>query len=783
MSVGIDFDFIKKVGEDVRSIYLNDPNQVDWFYNIADDYKINSEYPPNLILTIISHLDSIDDEDSKKIIDDIRTIIQDEDNVDNLLDYIFFPAFGEEEEEEADSNINSKSLSIQVEEDEEEEEINVNNLDPKQYFDSIVKKVKDTLSISQDISYVLCKKYNLNKDLIFQKWLSSQDEVLKLLRIKAGSEMVPDFKSPLTIKSCGIGECPICYNETEIFQLYCGHKICKECLLCEITELIKQGQVPVCRQTIEDEENDEICSSEIMMDDIKNFLNDDELFEKYQKVILDKETSVFQGVRKCPNEYCDSIITPLNEISCNVGRCSQCGAFVCLKCRQECHAPLISCSKVDDFFVTLAESMKQLLEDQKKWVKREKSLISLRMSNNRKEIHSNFNVQIQTLKRKYTEINKEQSKIISIMNSELQRIHKEIVHLRQKRINLDPESTEYKILSNEIKKVQASYNQKEVIIKRRQIDYENQIRNQNVELESYEKEELLLCDCYSLTGSFKASFFNYEVFMNGHAISRIKLLSQDWIKSQYNKEQDERTAEAVITGIFKRCPNCNTPIERISGCNHMTCGICGFQFCYICGGPWSDHIGYICPKYSLGSQMPKSKVKKQPKGDKTNFYQPPMSVEKRVDYFRYNNAFSQFQINKEKYDKLFADFKNKKNLKREPGEIVYSDSKLCTRNKIAKVLLKDVERDKIKMKTYSIMNQVLFAQSVIMWGYPALYYMINNPDKAMLFEYKLFLLEEATNNFVSILQNPKNSTTKDFDTNVNVLESQIKCILEMAEEF
>ncbi|KAF8465630.1 hypothetical protein DFH94DRAFT_783146, partial [Russula ochroleuca] len=34
------------------------------------------------------------------------------------------------------------------------------------------------------------------------------------------------------------------------------------------------------------------------------------------------------------------------------------------------------------------------------------------------------------------------------------------------------------------------------------------------------------------------------------------------------------------------CPSCKTPIQKISGCDHMSCLTlaCNTRFCYICGG-------------------------------------------------------------------------------------------------------------------------------------------------------------------------------------------------------
>ncbi|KAI1192581.1 hypothetical protein F5X97DRAFT_337453 [Nemania serpens] len=36
---------------------------------------------------------------------------------------------------------------------------------------------------------------------------------------------------------------------------------------------------------------------------------------------------------------------------------------------------------------------------------------------------------------------------------------------------------------------------------------------------------------------------------------------------------------------WRSCPSCNNMVERIYGCNHMSCR-CGGQFCYVCGGVW-----------------------------------------------------------------------------------------------------------------------------------------------------------------------------------------------------
>ena len=35
------------------------------------------------------------------------------------------------------------------------------------------------------------------------------------------------------------------------------------------------------------------------------------------------------------------------------------------------------------------------------------------------------------------------------------------------------------------------------------------------------------------------------------------------------------------------CPYCHFPVEKISGCNHISCR-CGKHWCYKCGKAWFD---------------------------------------------------------------------------------------------------------------------------------------------------------------------------------------------------
>ncbi|EFA76340.1 RING zinc finger-containing protein [Heterostelium album PN500] len=56
------------------------------------------------------------------------------------------------------------------------------------------------------------------------------------------------------------------------------------------------------------------------------------------------------------------------------------------------------------------------------------------------------------------------------------------------------------------------------------------------------------------------------------------------------------------------CSRCHVAVERTTGCNHMTCKMCGHQFCYACGGDYFNHLtcnvegkSYNAAKYAIQS--------------------------------------------------------------------------------------------------------------------------------------------------------------------------------------
>ncbi|XP_054831640.1 E3 ubiquitin-protein ligase RNF14 isoform X2 [Eublepharis macularius] len=71
-----------------------------------------------------------------------------------------------------------------------------------------------------------------------------------------------------------------------------------------------------------------------------------------------------------------------------------------------------------------------------------------------------------------------------------------------------------------------------------------------------------------------------------------KFLDQRYGKRVIQKALEERGSRAWLEKNSKSCPSCGTPIQKLDGCNKMTCTGCMQHFCWICMGSLSKANPY-----------------------------------------------------------------------------------------------------------------------------------------------------------------------------------------------
>ena len=81
-----------------------------------------------------------------------------------------------------------------------------------------------------------------------------------------------------------------------------------------------------------------------------------------------------------------------------------------------------------------------------------------------------------------------------------------------------------------------------------------------------------------------------------------------------NKSGNDIYSDTWIKLRTKKCPQCQTPIEKNKGCMHMTCRTCSHDFCWLCMKDWSKHGSetggfYRCNMYNPDDEDVKSKSK------------------------------------------------------------------------------------------------------------------------------------------------------------------------------
>ena len=753
MSGEIDFTFITEVGNTVKNIYEAEQNNMEWFYDIIDQSNESYEFPEGTLDQVIDYLLSFNNEEYTKTANQLINI-QTEDGEDNILSAIFFGA------DEPPETATTATPTIKIDGD---DDLEIDESNPKDYFHKKIMQVKNTLSISDDLAYLLLKKYNFNIDLAQQQWLTSGENILKSLSIKIGSPNIPSIKSSISFQNIGIGECPVCYYENEIYELYCGHKYCNECLFTQIKSQVEELKPPVCPD----------CRAEILSHDVLVILKDHpNLVNKYYQAVTKSEIELDNEIRPCL--CCDSIITPLDKISVLFGRCAKCKFATCLNCKQGFHAPL-TCTRMNNFFGDLKDSMQQLEEDQESWYFRERRLQAYRREH-KEPVFKYFEQRMQEVLFKNRKAENEEKAKLSENQFFIKSKSQELRTLQSKSQSLlkigKPENI--KEIDVQIEKVTAEIENKKYVDQQNKEAFEKNKEERKKDVLDADTEKEYLINAISNETKFDYFLDEYKRLLNSEAYQSLNVTLTD---------------EETIKRLTKLCPHCGAPIEKSQGCNWMKC-ICGFEFCYFCNQPWkpthSDH--HKCPKYDLMSEKRKGKsqcgINFEDMNDK-KFYPPPMTAEKRTDFIRYSNLSMQYMNSKEKLEKLEDELRKTSN--EDPNKSI-SDldyDQLTSKNKLIKCLMKGNSEKVSQSIAQKIINTIFFAQKIVMYGFPQMYYIMSQSGigNSSLFEYRLYKLEGQVDQLMEKIRDPKNVNYTEFEKIACTIDSDAQIIIDEGEKF
>lgn len=310
--------------------------------------------------------------------------------------------------------------------------------------------------------------------------------------------------------------------------------------------------------------NDHNSTKYILPSDIKAYITDPALLDKYRKNFIFTCSSHSRGTKIC--QECESIIQEKNEFSCHSYQCPKCHFANCSKCFNGCHAPLYDCPKVRQFINQGHFDILIRKKEQEKWMIRELRLHSYR-SEHRDEYDAYFDQQIENSKKTLSDYSKEKTDEIAIINSDIE-------SLKTKKGSLsDPD--EIQAIEKLIQKEEEI---KEELV--RQESLNSQVRNRFIKY----------------IADLKEHYYNAFVYEKEDRHDFFVCQFNSFIEDLFTTldcDPDKKYGKDTI--IY--CPGCQTPISPTGGCLPITCAVCRKEFCASCGKPWKpSHTNmYVCP--------------------------------------------------------------------------------------------------------------------------------------------------------------------------------------------
>lgn len=605
----------------------------------------------------------------------------------------------------------------------------------------LITKTMNTLNVSHEIAFLLLDHLHWNQEELNSKWASSQNELLKAVHIKLGGTVVPNLESHLSAIECGTGTCPACSRERRLMELYCGHKICNDCLIEEIKNALSENRIPTCR---EDE-----CKAEILSTDVEKLLPHSKNAKVYKswRLNLSYENSPFK-VAVCPNPLCKYLIIRDRSSQCCHVRCPKCEFAVCMNCQHDAHTPLNCCKRVTQFTETIPKDLSALEAEEQKWISREIKCAEYRFQK-QGEVEQDFDRNIRVLVRE--QANEQKEVLQQIKNTDLF-----VQDLLTKISNTEDKIGEYKQKKRSAERIESL--EKNIDAMREEIEHykefkaqlekENEVRKEErkKDLEFIQEQKKLFLNSIQDKQNQEALLHKYKEFIDQHAVEKATAIMN---------EEDYIRQKTVI------CPSCGLRFYKDCGCCEVKCP-CGYDFCTICNEPWITHKKGF---YQCQNEIPVKKVDYNDQND-SQFYPPPMNLEKKIFFARWKHFHDSFIAQKAKYEELYKKFLATED----------TDAELSTLTKIIRHFEQE-NSEEGKTNAIKLVSNVLFAQSVVGWGYAALYY-LNITEFTQEYIGKLQNLENKINDFVELLNDPAAHEVQEIQDRLNEIKEETELVLK-----
>ncbi len=189
-------------------------------------------------------------------------------------------------------------------------------------------------------------------------------------------------------------------------------------------------------------------------------------------------------------------------------------------------------------------------------------------------------------------------------------------------------------------------------------------------------------------------------------------------------QSESETANWIIVNT-KKCPKCDSRIEKNQGCNHMHCKLCHHDFCWMCMQPWSDHDQTTGGYYKCNRFDPN-----KPDGDKEG---SANKAKRELDrYLHYYQRYHGHDVA----------------LKYAHKDRIKAEERMIERQESDKSTWMEVQFLK------SATDQVIECRRVLKYTYVMGFFLLDDTPEKQLFEHHQEMLEKHTEKLHELTETP-----------------------------